>query len=211
MTGTTLDEQFAELPEHTKGALIGIMDAVGNAGRNGDLKDVDRFLRQLERLDGLPAPAKAILAKTASLVGGVVLDEHVARVQWARAEGFTGFNAFLAAIGHPEAIQDTEASDADPASLEGVAGEDETTAAVDPADTRRTINHALDVMAAVRRLEPDHALPLIQESMTEVDAEQLVYALAGLSSDILGRWADKEEASEDDSWSAWSQMVREDP
>ncbi|MFC7488791.1 hypothetical protein [Knoellia pratensis] len=101
MGSLTLEQQFAVLPEHLQGALIGLLDAVSNAGRLGQLADANRFLRQVARLESMPEPAKALIMATSSVATSVVLDQHSAKLEWARSEGFTGFDAFLGSQGPP--------------------------------------------------------------------------------------------------------------
>lgn len=203
MVRASLDEQFAMMPEQLKGALIGLMDAVSDAGRQGALKDSEALLKNLSGLEAVPAASQAILSKTRGVATVVLLQEHMARVAWARAEGFTGFDAFLVAIGaSPESESNRD---------EGASASDEPTQDDEdaPDNTHHVFAHALDAIATgTHSLETTQSL--VAASMDEIDPVALATALAHLAHDLLTRWAAAAGADRDDAWLAWSQMVREE-
>lgn len=109
------ESRFAALPPDVQNALLGVVDAVADVSKAGDLKAAQSFIVEAQRLDNLPQSARVLLRSLNSVGSAVFIEEHSKRLVWARAEGFTGLDAFLAAIGHPDAGKPREdPADPDP-------------------------------------------------------------------------------------------------
>jgi hypothetical protein len=94
----SIDDQFAALPDRVKASLIRVVDVAAESLRAGELGTASRFL-DVARQANIPPEAPPLLAALAGVANALSLEEHARQLAWAEAEGFTGIEGFVVALG----------------------------------------------------------------------------------------------------------------